>query len=112
MRFLNVSVLKGAPTRLSRSVLYGHKLKMQANSRPGPTGDTDVHRLAQRLGHLRLDMWEMIGDGNCQVGRDDSSVCSYHKSATMQCCWLQGAIAFMWRSCDICTARATLTQTI
>lgn len=38
----------------------------QANSHPAPPGESDIQRLAERLSHLRLDMWEMVGDGNCQ----------------------------------------------
>lgn len=31
-----------------------------ANSHPAPSGDTDMHRLEQRLSNLHLDMWPMV----------------------------------------------------
>ena len=56
------------PGRQSQSVRKAY-CRSQANSHPAPPGESDIQRLAERLSHLRLDMWEMVGDGNCQVRR-------------------------------------------
>ena len=44
--------------------------RLQANSHPAPPGESDIQRLAERLSHLRLDMWEMVGDGKLPGAAD------------------------------------------
>lgn len=65
-RAMSVKAVPGTQLQWTASRTRLEDELQQANAHPGPANDTDVHRLAMRLQHLKLDMWEMVGDGNCQ----------------------------------------------